>query len=320
MRLRRLLAAAALLAGLPCLGAGYPDKPIRLVTPFPAGSVADIIARPLGQKLTEAWGQNVIVDNRAGAGGNLGADVVAKAAPDGYTLLLGTNGTNAINATLYTRMPYDTLRDFAPVTLIATGYLLLVVHPSLPVDSVRQLIALAKSKPGQLDYASAGSGTTPHLAGEMFKTMAGVSLVQVPYKGSPQVMVDLLAGRVGIYFANASSVLPHIKTGRLRLLASTGARREPALPDVPTVSESGIPGFEATAWFGMFAPEATPTDVVTKLSNEVVRIIALPDVKAHFDNFGLTSAGGSPEEFSAFVRREVQKWARVVKASGAKVE
>jgi tripartite-type tricarboxylate transporter receptor subunit TctC len=315
---RRLLIAGVLLPAL--LGAGYPEKPLRIVTPFPAGSVTDVLARPLAAKMMEAWGRTVIVDNRAGAGGNLGADIVAKAAPDGYTLLLGTNGTNAINASLYRKMPYDTLRDFAPVSLVATSYLLLVVHPSVPVNSVRDLIALAKRSPGQLNCATAGNGTTPHLASELFKTMAGVNMVHVPYKGSPQVMVDLLAGRADVYFANATTVLPFLNSGRLKFLATSGAKREPSLPDIPTISEAGLPGFEASAWFGLFAPTGTPADIVDRIHGEVARIVTLPDIRKQYANLGLAPVSNTPAEYSAFVSREVAKWAKVVKASGAKAD
>ncbi|MGH8619238.1 MAG: Bug family tripartite tricarboxylate transporter substrate binding protein [Burkholderiales bacterium] len=299
---------------------GYPNRPLRIVAPFPPASVTDILARPLGQKLTEAWGQPVVIENRAGAGGAIGAEFVAKAPPDGYTLLMGTNGTNAINASLYPRLAYDPLKDFAPVTLVATSYLLLVVHPSLPVRSVRELIALAKARRGQLSFGSGGSGTTPHLAGELFNTMAGVSMVHVPYKGSPQSTADLLAGRIEMTFSNAAATLPFIRAGRLRVIGISSALRDPALPEVPTIAESGVPGFAAEPWFAVFAPAGTPRDVVQKLNTEIVRIVALPEVRQHYANLGLIASTGTPEQLAATVAAETAKWAKVIKAVGAKVD
>ena len=298
----------------------YPTRAIRIVAPFPPGSVTDILARPLAPKLTEAWGQPVIVDNRAGAGGNIGAEVVAKSAPDGYTLLMATNGTHAINASLYPKLTYDAVKDFAPITLVATSFLLLVVHPSLPARSVKELIALAKSRPGELTFGSGGSGTTPHLAGELFKTMTGVRMVHVPYKGSPQTIVDLLAGRTEMSFANAASSLPFIRAGRLRALGVTSPQRDPSLPDIPTIAESGIRGFSAEPWFAVFAPAGTPRDVVQKLNAELVRIINLPDIREQYANRGLAASTTSPEKLAAYAASETAKWAKVIKAAGAKVD
>ena len=311
---------AILLLG--CIGSAhaYPDRPIRIVAPFPPGSVVDVLARPVGPKLAEAWGQSVVIDNRSGMGGSLGAEIAAKASPDGYTLLMGTNGTNAINMSLYPKMPYDTRKDFAPITRVATSFLLLTFHPSMPVTSVKELIALAKARPGELTFGSAGSGTTPHLAGELFKSMAGVDLTHVTYKGSPQAAIDLIAGRLSLGFSNASTVLPHIRAGKLRAVAVTALKREPALPDLPTIAESGLPGFEATPWFALFAPAGTPTAIISKLNAEVVRILALPDIKSHYANLGLTAVSSTPAELAEFVEREIVKWAKVVKASGAKVQ
>jgi tripartite-type tricarboxylate transporter receptor subunit TctC len=297
----------------------FPAKSIRIIAPFPAASVADVLARPIAQKMNETWGQPVIVDDRVGMAGSVGADVVAKAPPDGYTLLLGTIGTNAINAALYSKMPYDVRTDFAPVTLVARTYLLLVMHPSVPVRTVKDVIALARAHPGKLNFGSAGAGTTPHLAGEMFKSLAGVSMTHIAYRGSPQSAIDLLAGRLDLIFANGSAVLPHIRAGKMRLIAISAARRDPEMPDVPTIAET-VPGFEMAPWFGLFAPAGTPRDVVTRLNTETVRILALPDVKANYANLGLSAVSSTPEQFSGYVQEEIVRWAKVVKASGARAD
>jgi tripartite-type tricarboxylate transporter receptor subunit TctC len=293
----------------------FPSKPIRIIAPFPPASVADVLARPIAQKMNETWGQPVIVDNRTGAAGNVGSEAVAKAPPDGYTLLLGTIGTNAINAGLYSKMPYNVRTDFAPITLVASTYLLLVMHPSVPVRTVKEVIALARAQPGKLNFGSAGAGTTPHLSGEMFQFLTGVSMTHVTYRGSPQSAIDLIAGRLDLIFANGSAALPHIRTGRMRLIAISAARRDPALPDVPTIAET-VPGFEMTPWFGLFAPAGTPRDVVTRLNTETVRILALPDVKANYANLGMTAVSSTPEQFSAYVQEEIVRWAKVVKDAG----
>jgi len=312
----------AALAGLLATTAGaqtFPAKSIRIVAPFPPASVADVLARPIAQKMSEAWGQTVLVDNRTGAAGSVGADVVAKAAPDGYTLLLGTIGTNAINGALYSKMPYNVRADFAPVTFVANSYLLLVMHPSVPVRTVKEVIALAKARPGQLNFGSAGAGTTPHLAGEMFKFLTGVSMTHIAYRGSPQSAIDLMAGRLDLIFANGSAALPQIRAGKMRLIAISAARRDPAMADVPTIAET-VPGFEMTPWFGLFAPAGTPRDVVARLNTETVRILALPDVKANYANLGLTAASSTPEQFSAYVKEEIVRWEKVVKAAGIRAE
>jgi tripartite-type tricarboxylate transporter receptor subunit TctC len=297
----------------------FPVKTIRIVAPFPAASVADVLARPIAQKMNEAWGRPVIVDNRTGAAGNIGADLVAKAPPDGYTLLLGTIGTNAINDALYSRMPYNVRTDFAPVSLVASAYLLLVMHPSVPVRTVKDVIALAKARPGELNFGSAGAGTTPHLAGEMFKYLTGVSMTHIAYKGSPQSAIDLMAGRLDLIFANGTAALPQIRAGRMRLIAISAARRDPGMPEVPTIAET-VPGFEITPWWGLFAPAGTPREVVARLNAETARILALPDVKAGFANLGLIAASSSPEQFGAYVQEEIVRWAKVVKASGARAD
>ena len=300
-------------------GQTFPTKPIRIIAPFPPASVADVLARPIAQKMNEAWGQPVIVDNRTGAAGNVGSEVVAKAPPDGYTLLLGTIGTNAINAALYSKMPYNVRTDFAPITLVANAYLLLVMHPSVPVRTVKEVIALAKAQPGKLNYGSAGAGTTPHLAGEMFKHLTGVSMTHVAYKGSPQSAIDLMAGRLDLIFANGTAAIPHIRSGRMRLIAISAARRDLALPDAPTIAET-VPGFEMSPWWGLFAPAGTPREVVARLNTETVRILALADVKANYANLGMTAISNTPEQFNAYILEEIVRWAKIVKATGARAD
>ena len=319
LALRVGLTAFASLLATAVAAQAYPSKPIRIIAPFPPASVADVLARPVAQKMNETWGQPVIVDNRTGAAGNVGSEVVAKASPDGYTLLLGTIGTNAINAALYSKMPYNARTDFAPITLVAKAYLLLVMHPSVPVRTVKEVIALAKARPGQLNFGSAGAGTTPHLAGEMFKFLAGVSMTHIAYRGSPQSAIDLMAGRLDLIFANGSAALPHIRSGRMRLIAISAARRDPSMPDVPAIAET-VPGFEMAPWWGLFAPAGTPPEVVTRLNTETVRILALPDIKANYANLGMTAVSSTPEEFSAYVQDEIVRWAKVVKATGARAD
>jgi len=301
-------------------GQAYPAKPIRLVVPFPAGGTTDILARAVGQKLTEAWGQPVVVDNRPGAGGNIGAELVAKAAPDGYTLLMGTVGTHAINASLYAKMPYDHIKDFAPVILVAGVPNVLVVNPAVPVNSVQELIAYAKANPGRLNFASSGSGTSIHLSGELFKVMAGVQMTHIPYKGSAPALQDLIGGQVQLMFDNLPSALPQIKGGKLRALAVTSAARAAALPDVPTVAEAGLPGFEASSWFGVLAPAGTPVAIIARLNAEIAKWLASPEAREKLASQGANAAGGSPEDFAKHIAAETAKWQKVVKESGAKVD
>jgi len=318
---RKLLVIAGAALAMTTAAAEYPEKPLRILTPFSAGSVTDLVARPLAAKLNEAWGQPVVVDNRGGAGGSIAAEIVAKAAPDGYTLLVGANGPNAVNPSLIKNMPYDSQRAFAAITLTATNNLLLAVPLSLPAKSVSELIALARAKPGELRYGSPGTGSSPHLAGELFKALAGVDMVHVPYKGSPQYVVDLLAGRIDLVIAAAGALLPQIRSGRLRLLAISATTRDPEMPDIPTINEAGVPGFEVLGWFGLLTTAGTPAPVVRKLFAEVVRILAQPDVKAFYRNAGLDAvASGSPAEFSAFILSERDKWAKVIKAANIRIE
>ena len=298
----------------------YPTKPIRLVVPFPAGGATDILAREVAKHLTDAWGQSVVVDNRPGAGGNIGSELVAKSAPDGYTLEMGTVGTHAINASLYSKMPYDHVKDFVPVILVAGVPNVLEVNPSVPVNSVQELIAYAKANPGKLNFASSGSGTSIHLSGELFKVMAGVQMTHVPYKGSAPALADLLGGQVQLMFDNLPPSLPQIKAGKLRALAVTSATRAPALPDVPTVAEAGLPGFEASSWFGVLAPAGTPPAIVAKLNAEIAKWLTSPEAKEKLASVGANIAGGTPEDFARHIQAETAKWAKVVKESGAKVD
>jgi tripartite-type tricarboxylate transporter receptor subunit TctC len=300
--------------------AGYPAKPIRLVVPFPPGGTTDILARDVAQKLSEMWGKQVIVDNRPGAGGNIGADLVAKAAPDGYTLVMGTVGTHAINPSLYKKMPYDHVKDFAPVILVAGVPNVLVVNPSLPVHSVQELITYGKANPGKLNFASSGNGTSIHLSGELFKTMTGVEMTHVPYKGSAPALTDLIGGQVQLMFDNLPSSLGFIKAGKLRALAVTSAARSPTLPDLPTIAESGLPGYEASSWFGVLAPAGTPRDIVQKVNQAIGAWLDTQDAKQRLLAQGAIPAGGTPEAFAKHIAAETAKWAKVVKASGARID
>ena len=310
-----------------CLGLGaapagaqvYPSKPIRMIVPFAPGGGTDILARIIGQQLADAWGQAVNVENRAGASGNLGTELVARSVPDGHTLVMAIN-THAVNASLYSKLPFDPVKDFAPVILTATTANILVVHPSVPANSVQELIALAKAQPGKLNYASGGSGTTSHLAAELFKTMAGVEMVHVPYKGGGAAYTDLISGQVQLYFVGIPGTLQYLKAGRLRALGVTTLRRSPAAPEVPTIAESGLPGFSATTWWGILAPAGTPQPIIARIDFEVARILKLPEVRAKLDAQGFEPVASTPESFGAFMRSEIELWARAVKASGARAE
>jgi tripartite-type tricarboxylate transporter receptor subunit TctC len=313
-----LIAALALPAA--AAAQGYPAKPIRFIAPFAAGGALDTLTRTIATRMQENWGQPVVVENRTGAGGNIGADLVAKAAPDGYTLVMGTIATHAINVSLFEKMPYDAVKDFAPVTLAASINNSLSLNPAVPAKNVAELIIYAKANPGKLTFGSAGSGTSQHLAGELFKTMAGVDMQHVPYKGGALAMVDLLGGQISMTFGDIPTALPHIRSGKLRSIAVTGAKRSPLLPDVPTVAEQGLAGFDVTAWFGVFTTAGTPRAVVDRLNAEIVRILDLPDVRDKLNAIGMEPVTNTPDQFAAFVQREIAKWAPVVKASGAKAQ
>ncbi|MDB5809078.1 MAG: hypothetical protein JWN94_1200 [Betaproteobacteria bacterium] len=313
-------ALLAIFLSINALGAGFPQKPLRILTPFSAGSVTDALARPLAAKLSEAWGQPVVVDNRTGAGGAIAAEIVAKATPDGYTLLVGATGPTVVNSILVKHHAFDPQRAFTPITLVATNNLLMTVPPSLPVKSVREFIELARSKPGQLRFGSPGIGSSPHLTGEWLKSLAGVDMVHVPYKGSPQYTVDLLAGRIDVVIASAGALLPHIKSGRLRLLAVSSAARDPAMPDIPAINET-VPGFEVIGWFGLLTTAGTPAPVVKKLFTELARILAEPEVKSIYANAGLDVAiSKSPADFADLIARERAKWTQVIKAANIHIE
>jgi tripartite-type tricarboxylate transporter receptor subunit TctC len=313
---------AFLLALLSCAAAQaqtYPAKPIRIVVPFPVGGIADIYSRLAGNRWSEAWGQPVVVENRTGAGGNIGADLVAKAAPDGYTIGIGSIGTHAVNVTLFSKLPYDPVKDFAPISPLVDADGLLAVHPSVPSQSLAELIALARAKPGGLTYASAGAGTASHLAGELFKSMARVDLVHVPYKGNVPAITDLLAGQTSLIFATMPTVLPHTRAGKLRALATIGSARATATPELPTVNES-LPGFVVNNWVGFFAPAGTPPEIVAKLNAETRNFMLQKEIAARLAAEGARFVPMTPEQFGGFVRSEIAKWAPVVKASGAKAD
>ena len=326
-RLAKRLAGMAALAGMLCLGAttllhaeDYPAKPVRFVVPFAPGGTTDVLARLIGEKLSVSLGQQFVIDNQAGAGGNIGTAQVAKAEPDGYTILMGTVGTHAINQSIYPRLPFDPIKDFAPVTLVATVPNVLVVNPEVLVHSVAELIELAKAKPGELNFASSGNGSSIHLSGELFKSMTGVDMVHVPYKGSGPAVVDLLGGQVEMMFDNLPSSAPQIKAGKLRPLGVTSKERSPTLPDVPTIAEAGVPGYEALSWFGVLVPAGTRDAIVAKLQNEIAKALADPAMRERFAELGAVPVGGTSAEFADLITAETAKWAKVVQDAGIKLE
>src|SRR4051812_46753086 len=316
----RLLALLISLWISAACGQGYPTKPIKIIVPFPAGGVADVYARLIGARVSELWAQPVVVENRTGAGGNIGADAVAKSPPDGYTILMSALGPQAVNVSLFSSIPYDPVRDFAPIIHVAEAEGLLVVHPSLPVHSVPELIAYARANPGKVSFASAGMGTASHLAGELFKTMAKLEMVHVPYKGNVPAITDLLAGQTSLLFATMPTVLAQAKAGRLRALATIGAARSAAAPELPTVAEAALPGFEVNNWIGLFAPAHTPSDIVRRWNGEVTRYMQLAETQSRLLTEGARFSPNSPEQFAAFVKAEIAKWAPIVKSSGARVD
>ena len=299
----------------------WPDKPIRVILSVPAGATPDVTARLVFPGLSQQLGQQLVADNRAGGGGIIGAEIAAKSAPDGYTLFISSPGALTILPHLRKApLPYDTLRDFAPISLISIGPFVLMVNPGVPAKNIKELIALAKSQPGKLNYASAGNGVANHLAGELFKQMTGTDIVHVPYKGAPQAVTDVVGGHMQMMFNSISPIVGHIKAGRVRVLGIASLQRSPQLPDVPTIAESGVPGFEAVNWFGMFAPAKTPKAIISRVNAAVVKTVKTPDMQAQFISLGADPVGSSVEEFTAFVRRDMEKYARIVKVSGAKID
>jgi tripartite-type tricarboxylate transporter receptor subunit TctC len=317
---RRFVAAVTLmLCASLAFAQAYPSKPIRIVVPYPPGGFNDTLGRTLAGKFTEAWGQPAVVENKPGGNTLIGSDAVAKAAPDGYTLLVVAFPFSVVPS-LIKAMPYDTVRDFQPVILAATSPNLLVVHPSLPVKTVGELVALAKAKPGTLSYASTGNGSSNHISMELFKSLAGLDIVHVPYKGSGPAVTDLLGGQVQLMFDNTPNVLPQVKAGKLRALATSGIKRSSLTPDIPTVAEAGVAGYELMVWFGLVAPAGTPKEVVNKLNAEVTRILAMPDVRERFLAQGVEPVGGTPEQFGEHIKAQMEKWGKVVRDAGVKAE
>ena len=317
----RVLIAAMLCASSNCaLAQNYPSRAVRMVVPWTAGGTADLMARIASQKFSESFGQQFVVDNRPGAGGLIGTEQVAKAAPDGLTLLLATTAPNSVAPGLYAKLPFDPVRDFASISLMATTCYVLSVHPSMPVSNARQLVALARARPGQLTFSSPGSGTPNHLSGEMLKMLTGIDMQHVPYKGSAQAITDVIGGQIALSFENIVVASPYVKSGRIKALAVTSAKRAGALPSVPTMADSGVPGFEAIGWFGVVVPAATPKDVVAKLNGEMVRMLSAPDVKERISSLGAEVVSTTPEGMDQFNRAQIELWAKVVKASGARAE
>lgn len=318
MKKKILLACGSALvcaAAAPAVAQNYPTKPVRLIIAQAPGSATDVISRIVTNKLQEAMGQPFIIDARPGAGGTLGTDVAAKAPPDGYTLMMANNSTHGSNPALYAKLPYDAVKDFAPIIFVAATPYVLSVHPSLPVTSVKQLIALAKSRPGQLNYASAGNGSTHQLSGELLKTMAGIDMVHVPYKGTTPAIAALLGGEVSVMFATVTGIQPQIKAGKARALAVSTAKRSPMMPAVPTVAET-LPGFEMLSWFGLLAPAATPPAIVTRLNTEAGKVLALPEVKAALTTQGFEVTAGTPEQFGNYIKGEIAKITKIARAAG----
>jgi tripartite-type tricarboxylate transporter receptor subunit TctC len=300
-------------------GPAYPAKPIRLVVPYSAGGPVDIVGRLVAQKLTDALAQQVVVDNRAGGGGNIGVEIVARSVPDGYTLLMGANGTNAINPSLYPKLAVDPAKELAPISMVASSPMILVTHPSVAANSVKELVALARAKPGAINFASSGSGSTAHLSSELFKSMTAINIVHVPYKGAGPALTDLVGGQVQMMFTGVSSTLPYVKAGRLKPLAVSSEKRVPILPEVPTVNEE-IPGYEVLTWYGVFAPVKTGQPIIAKLNLTLAQIFATADAKQRLAALGAEPVTMSPEQFGGAVRREIVKWAKVIRESGARPE
>ncbi len=316
------VSAGLVLLGVTCNQAaaqGYPAGPVRVIVPFPAGGGVDSAGRMLAQKLTESFGRPFVIENRGGANGNIGTEVVAKSPKDGYTMLV-TGAGFVTNPSLYAKIPYDAVKDFDPISLMALGPNVLVVHPSLPVKSVKDLIALAKARPGEIGFAGSGSGSTPHLAGELFNTLAGVRMVHVPYRGSGPAMIGLLSGETPVMFLPAINAGPHIKSKRLRAIAVTSTRHLPAMPDLPTVAEAGLKGYESSQWYGLLAPAGTPEEILNLLNARVVKIVQAPDLRERLIEDGLVPVGGTREQFATHIKTEIAKWAKIIKQSGARID
>ena len=296
----------------------YPTKPVRFVVPFAPGGSTDTLARTLGTRLSEGLGQQVVIDNRAGGNGNIGMEIVAHAPPDGHTIVLGYIANVAIGPSLYAKLPFDPVKDYEAITLLATSPNVLVAHPSVQANTLKDVIALAKAKPGSLNYASASVASVGHLTGELLNQLAGIKMVHIAYKGSGQAVTDLVGGHIQLMFSGFSSVMPHIKAGKLKPIAQTGEKRSPALPEVPTIAESGFPKFEATAWYGVHAPAKTPKPIVNRLNGEFVKALKFPDVRERLGSLGFELVGSTPEHYASYIRSEIKKWEKVVKASGAK--
>ena len=318
--LKAALSVVMALAAFAAQAAEWPDKPIRVILSVPAGATPDVTARLVFPGLSQQLGVSLVADNRAGGGGVIGAEIAAKSAPDGYTLFISSPGALTILPHKRKGIPYDTIRDFAPVSLISIGPFVLMTHPSVPAKTIKELIALAKSQPGKLNYASAGNGVANHLAGELFKQMAGIDIVHVPYKGAPQAVTDVLAGHMNMMFNSVAPIVGYIKTGKIRVLGIASLQRSPQLPDVPTIHESGVPGFEAVNWFGMFAPGKTPRNIVNRVNAALVKTVKTPEMQSQFIALGADPVGSTVEEFTAFVRRDMEKYEKVVRISGAKVD
>lgn len=316
------LTIALLLACAPALAAAqtYPTKTVRIIAPFAAGSTIDIIGRLIAPKLFEALGQAVIVEDRPGAGGMIGLDFVAKSAPDGHTLVIGALGPLAMNPALYPKTPFDPVQDFAAISLLATGPVVIAVHPSIPARNMKELVELAKKRPGQLNFGSPGVGTSPHLTGELFKLITKTDIVHIPYKGNAEAITDLIGGQLSMVFTGVPPVVPLAKAGKVRLLATTGKQRMPNLPDVPTMRESGIEGADVLIWYGVVAPAATPKEVIARLNREIVKIMSLPDMREKFSQQGVDPASSTPDEFAQLIRDEVARWAKVIRTAGIKLE
>jgi tripartite-type tricarboxylate transporter receptor subunit TctC len=323
---RLLLTSLASLALLPAIthaqstASNYPVKSVRWIVPFAPAGPTDLMSRAVAEKLSQRLGQPFVIDNRPGAGGNIGAEVVAHSAPDGYTLMIGHVGTHAINASLYPKLAFDPTRDFTPISLIATLPLALVLHPSVPAKDIRELIAYAKAKPGQLNFASAGNGGPTHLTGELLKSMAAINIVHVPYKGNAAALTDLVAGRVQMMFSNMLTAMPHVRAGKLRAIAVSSPTRSPQASNLPTVAESGVPGFSSVPWYGALGPAGLPRHIVDRLSAEIAQAVALPDMRERFVNQGVDLQSSTPAEFAALIKSELVKWRKVVREAGAKVD